>query len=79
MVEPLQGEGGYLVPPPGWLAELREVCDRHGILLVADEVQSGVGRTGTMWTIEHDDVAPTSSSPAGPGLGLPPVGGDRAG
>ena len=58
VVEPLQGEGGYLVPPPGWLAELREVCDRHGILLVADEVQSGVGRTGTMWTIEHDDVAP---------------------
>lgn len=58
VVEPLQGEGGYLVPPPGWLAELREVCDRHGILLVADEVQSGVGRTGTMWTIEQDDVAP---------------------
>ena len=58
VVEPLQGEGGYLVPPPGWLAELRDVCDRHGIVLVADEVQSGVGRTGTMWTIEQDDVAP---------------------
>ena len=58
VVEPLQGEGGYLVPPPGWLAELREVCDRHGIVLVADEVQSGVGRTGTMWTIEQDEVAP---------------------
>ncbi len=58
VVEPLQGEGGYLVPPPGWLAELRDVCDRHGIVLVADEVQSGVGRTGTMWTIEQDAVAP---------------------
>jgi 4-aminobutyrate aminotransferase len=58
IVEPLQGEGGYLVPPPGWMAELRDVCDRHGIVLVADEVQSGVGRTGTMWTIEQDDVSP---------------------
>ena len=58
VVEPLQGEGGYLVPPPGWLAELRDLCDRHGIVLVADEVQSGVGRTGTMWTIEQDAVAP---------------------
>ena len=58
IVEPLQGEGGYLVPPPGWMAELRDLCDRHGIVLVADEVQSGVGRTGKMWTIEYDEVAP---------------------
>ncbi len=56
--EPIQGEGGYIVPPAGWLQELRELCDRHGILLVIDEVQSGVGRTGTMWACEHDDVAP---------------------
>jgi 4-aminobutyrate aminotransferase len=57
-VEPIQGEGGYLVPPAGWLAELRALCDDHGILLVADEVQSGVGRTGRMWAIEHEGVAP---------------------
>jgi 4-aminobutyrate aminotransferase len=57
-VEPIQGEGGYIVPPSGWLASLRELCDRHGILLVLDEVQSGVGRTGTMWACEHDGVEP---------------------
>jgi len=54
-VEPIQGEGGYIVPAPGWLGRLRELCDRHGILLVLDEVQSGVGRTGTMWACEHPD------------------------
>src|SRR5688572_16367490 len=57
-VEPIQGEGGYIVPPAGWLAELRALCDAHGILLVADEVQSGVGRTGRMWACEHDGVVP---------------------
>jgi 4-aminobutyrate aminotransferase len=57
-VEPIQGEGGYRVPQPGWLARLRELCDRHGILLVADEVQSGMGRTGRWWAIEHSGVAP---------------------
>jgi 4-aminobutyrate aminotransferase len=58
VVEPIQGEGGYVVPPPGWLAALRTLCDRHGILLVADEVQSGVGRTGRMWAVEREDVVP---------------------
>jgi 4-aminobutyrate aminotransferase len=58
VVEPIQGEGGYVVPPPGWLASLRELCDRHGILLVADEVQSGIGRTGRMWAIEREGVEP---------------------
>ncbi len=58
VVEPIQGEGGYVVPPPGWLAWLRELCDRHGILLVADEVQSGVGRTGRMWALEREGVEP---------------------
>ena len=48
-VEPIQGEGGYVVPPPEFLLELRRICDRHGILLVADEVQCGMGRTGKMW------------------------------
>ncbi|MFO1539173.1 MAG: aminotransferase class III-fold pyridoxal phosphate-dependent enzyme [Chloroflexota bacterium] len=58
IVEPIQGEGGYLVPEPGFLAGLRAICDRHGILLVADEVQSGAGRTGRMWAIEHEGVEP---------------------
>jgi 4-aminobutyrate aminotransferase len=57
-VEPIQGEGGYIVPPPGWLDDLRSLCDEHGILLVCDEVQSGVGRTGTMWACTHDGVVP---------------------
>ena len=58
VVEPVLGEGGYIVPPDGWLRALRELCDRHGILLVADEVQSGMGRTGAMWAVEHMDVEP---------------------
>lgn len=57
-VEPVQGEGGYIVPPPGWLARLRALCHEYGILLVADEVQSGIGRTGRMWAVEHWDVEP---------------------
>jgi len=57
-VEPVLGEGGYIVPPEGWLAYLRELCDEHGILLVADEVQSGMGRTGRMWAIQHFGVEP---------------------
>jgi 4-aminobutyrate aminotransferase len=58
IVEPVQGEGGYVVPPPDWLPRLRALCDRHGILLVADEVQSGMGRTGKMFAFEHFDVVP---------------------
>lgn len=71
-VEPIQGEGGYVVPPSGWLAALRDLCDRHGILLVMDEVQSGIGRTGRMWACEHDGIAPDIIT-AGKGLasGLP--------
>ena len=57
-VEAIQGEGGYLPAPPAFLQELRRICDRHGILLVADEVQSGMGRTGRWWAIEHSGVAP---------------------
>jgi 4-aminobutyrate aminotransferase len=72
LVEPIQGEGGYLVPPEGFLPGLRELCDRHGILLVADEVQSGVGRTGRMFACEHWDVAPDVLTLAkGLGSGLP--------
>jgi 4-aminobutyrate aminotransferase len=58
VVEPILGEGGYVLPPDGWFAYLRELCDRHGILLVADEVQSGMGRTGKMWAIEHFGAEP---------------------
>jgi 4-aminobutyrate aminotransferase len=58
IVEPIQGEGGYIVPPPEFHRELRKLCDRHGILLVADEVQSGMGRTGTMFAMEHWGVVP---------------------
>jgi 4-aminobutyrate aminotransferase len=57
-VEPIQGEGGYRVPSPHFLPMLRAVCDEHGILLVADEVQSGMGRTGKMFAIEHFGVVP---------------------
>jgi 4-aminobutyrate aminotransferase len=58
LVEPIQGEGGYVVPTPGFFPALRELCDRHGILLIADEVQSGMGRTGKWWAIEHFGVEP---------------------
>ena len=57
-IEPIQGEGGYVVAPTIFMQELRRICDRHGILLVADEVQSGVGRTGKWWAIEHSGVQP---------------------
>ena len=57
-VEPIQGEGGYVVPPPEYLGQLKEICERHGILLVADEVQTGFGRTGKMFACEHWGVEP---------------------
>jgi 4-aminobutyrate aminotransferase len=58
IVEPIQGEGGYIVPEDGFLEGLRAICDKHGILLIADEIQSGAGRTGTMWAIEQWGVKP---------------------
>ncbi len=57
-VEPILGEGGYEVPQPRFLGQLRDLCSRHGILLVADEVQCGMGRTGKMWAVQHFDVQP---------------------
>jgi len=57
-VEPIQGEGGYVVAPDNFLRELRDICTRHGILLVVDEVQSGAGRTGKWWAIQHSGVEP---------------------
>ena len=57
-VEPIQGEGGYHVPPPDFLPALRDLCDRYGILLVADEVQTGMGRTGKLFAMQHWEVEP---------------------
>jgi 4-aminobutyrate aminotransferase len=58
IVEPIAGEGGYIVPPDGFLSGLREICDRTGALLIADEVQTGLGRTGKMFAVEHWGVDP---------------------
>lgn len=58
LVEPIQGEGGYVVPAPGFFKRLRELCDRYGILLIVDEIQSGAGRTGRWWAVEHEGVEP---------------------
>src|SRR5579862_4705740 len=58
LAEPIQGEAGVLVPPPGFLAGIREICSEHGALMIADEIQSGLGRTGTTFACEHDDVVP---------------------
>ena len=58
MVEPIQGEAGAVVPPPGYLARARELCDRYGALLIADEIQTGMGRTGLLWGVDHDEVVP---------------------
>jgi 4-aminobutyrate aminotransferase len=58
LLEPIQGEGGYIIPPAGFLPALRDLCDRHGILLIADEVQSGVGRTGKWWSVQQFGVEP---------------------
>jgi 4-aminobutyrate aminotransferase len=58
LVEAVQGEGGYIVPAPHFLPRLRRLCDEHGIVLIVDEVQSGVGRTGKWWAVQHWDVEP---------------------
>ena len=75
LVEPIQGEGGYIVPAPGFFPRLRELADRYGILLIADEIQSGVGRTGKWWALEHENVEPDIVCFAkGVGSGMP-IGG----
>jgi len=58
MVEPITGSNGIIVPPDGWLAGLRELCDRYGLLLIADEVMSGFGRTGRWFAVDHEEVVP---------------------
>ncbi len=58
VVEPVQGEAGGVVPPPDYLPRVREICTRHGTLLIADEIQTGMGRTGKLWGVDHSGVAP---------------------
>jgi putrescine aminotransferase len=58
IVEPIQGEAGIIIPPQGYLAELRAICDEYGVALIFDEIQSGMGRTGTMWRCEAEGVTP---------------------
>ncbi|HEY8045306.1 MAG TPA: ornithine--oxo-acid transaminase [Streptosporangiaceae bacterium] len=58
LIEPIQGEAGVLVPPPGYLAAVRDLCTQHGALMIADEIQSGLGRTGATFACEHDAVRP---------------------
>jgi len=58
IVEPHQAEGGILPPPPEFLPIIKKACEKSGCLLIADEVQTGMGRTGKMWSIEHSGVAP---------------------
>jgi 4-aminobutyrate aminotransferase len=71
-VEPMLGEGGYIIPPDAFLTGLRELCTEHGILLVCDEIQTGVGRTGRMWASEHSGVVPDILLTAkGLGSGMP--------
>jgi acetylornithine/LysW-gamma-L-lysine aminotransferase len=67
-VEPIQGEGGIRIPPEGYLKGLREIADRHGNILVVDEVQSGLGRTGKMWAHEHWGITPDIMT-VGKGIG----------
>ena len=58
LVEPVQGEAGIVVPPAGYLAEVRAICDEHRVLLLCDEIQSGLGRTGKLFAFEHDGIRP---------------------
>lgn len=72
VVEPIQGEGGYIVPEDGFLQRIRDICNRYGILMVVDEVQSGMGRTGRLFAIEHWDIMPDIITTAkGIASGLP--------
>lgn len=75
VLEPIQGEGGINVAPPGYLAAVREICDKHGALVIFDEVQSGMGRTGKMFACEHDGITPDLLALGkGFGGGVMPIG-----
>jgi diaminobutyrate-2-oxoglutarate transaminase len=73
IIEPIQGEGGSIVPPPEFMIKIREMCDRHEIILIADEIQCGLGRTGKMFAFEHSGIIPdiVTMSKALGGIGLP--------
>jgi 4-aminobutyrate aminotransferase / (S)-3-amino-2-methylpropionate transaminase / 5-aminovalerate transaminase len=76
VVEPVQGEAGFVVAPTTWLSRLRELADQHGIVLIADEIQSGMGRTGKLWAIEHSGVVPdmiTTAKSLGAGMPISAV------
>lgn len=75
IVEAVQGEGGVILPPDGYVRSLREICDRHGAILIADEVQTGLGRTGSLWGVDHDATAPhILTSAKALGGGVMPIG-----
>lgn len=81
LIETIVGEGGYLFPTPRWMQKVRELCDRHGIMLILDEVQSGMGRTGKMWGFEHFGVVPdimTAAKGLASGMPVAAVVSDRA-
>jgi 4-aminobutyrate aminotransferase/(S)-3-amino-2-methylpropionate transaminase len=75
VIEPVQGEGGFMIAPPGFLRDLKALCEQHGILLIVDEIQTGFCRTGKMFAVEHDNIAPdllTIAKSMGAGM---PIGG----
>lgn len=75
ILEPVQGEGGIIVPPEGYLKAVRELCDQYGVLLIADEVQTGIGRTGTWFGVDHEQITPDIMATAKAlGGGVMPVG-----
>src|SRR5205807_10060309 len=74
LLEPLQGEAGVLLPPPGYLKRVRELCTRHGALMILDEVQTGMGRTGRLFAHQHESVEPDAMSLAKGIAGGVPLG-----
>lgn len=74
MLEPIQGEGGIVVPPPGYLQAVREICDRHQLILILDEVQTGIGRTGSLFAYQQEGIEPDVMTLAKGLGGGPPIG-----
>ena len=75
ILEPIQGEAGVIVPPAGYLRDVREICDRRGVLMIADEIQTGLGRTGRLFAVDHEDVTPDIMTLAKAlGGGVMPIG-----
>src|SRR5262249_20768669 len=74
LLEPIQGEGGVILPPPGYLKKVREICNREGILLLLDEVQTGLGRTGSLFAYEQEGIRPDAMTLAKGLAGGIPIG-----